>query len=270
MPFQPLSPSDPMHLWFKTHEDLPTFRLVILYFCVLLTLQGPVGHLTLSYSLGWGLILNQIGIMVVPVLILCRTLEMDMGTLFPFRAIPRHSWRWLILSTLSVIFLSDILLGLTEYLLPIPTGIQETLDHLLMVHGPGEFLKKLFLFCLLPAVAEEFFFRGFCQTTFEHRIGITPAILLSALLFALAHGNMWYLHLYFGLGCFLGWIYAKSNSLWPVIAAHFLNNTWTFMTHMMGLDITTLPITAALGIAVLSVLGLGWGIRRWQLESVAR
>lgn len=259
-----------MSTWFKTHEDLPTVRLVLLYFCGLLALQGPVGNFTLSYSLGWGLLLNQIGIMLVPVGILCWAMQLDVGTLFPFYAIPRREWCGIILASVCVIFLSDFALSATEYVFPIPTGIQETLDQLLAVHDVGEFLKKLFLFCLLPAVAEEIYFRGFCQTTFEHRLGVTPAILLSALLFALAHGNMWYLHLYFGLGCFLGWIYAKSDSLWPAIAAHFLNNTWTFVTHMVGWDITAVSPVVQLVIVAVSISGLTWAARRWQFETIAR
>lgn len=259
-----------MHPWFKTDEDLPTTRLVLLSFCILLALQGPVGHFTLSYSLGWGLLLNQVGIMLLPTLLLSWGLQFDTSTLFPTHHIPGREWRWIFLCTVCVVLLSDYALTATETLLPVPAHIQDTLDQLLMVHGIGEFLKKLFLFCVLPAFVEEIYFRGFCQTTLEHRIGVTPAILLTSLLFALAHGNMWYIHLYFGLGCFLGWIYSKSGSLWPAIAAHFINNTWTFVTHMMGVDITAGPLASQLIIVMISLLGLTWGIRRWKLEAIVR
>ncbi len=258
-----------MHPWFKTEEDLPTTRLVLLCFCGLLALQGPVGNFTLSYSLGWGLLLNQIGIMLIPTLLLSWWLKFDTSTLFPTHPVPRREWWRILLCTACVILLSDYALTTTETFLPIPSHIQDTLDQLLMVHGAGEFLKKLFLFCILPSITEEIYFRGFCQTTFEHRIGVTPAILHTALLFALAHGNMWYLHLYFGLGCFLGWIYSKSGSLWPAIAAHFINNTWTFVTHMLGWDITTGPLIPQIGIVTLSLVGLVWGVRRWHFKSVA-
>lgn len=251
-----------MHTWFKTHEDLPTVRLVLLYFCALLVMQGPMGSFTLTYSLGWGLVLNQVGIMVLPVLLLCRFLRLDVGTLFPTYAVSRREWLWIVLTTSCAVVLSDYALSLTEFALPIPSHIQETLDQLLAVHGAGEFLKKLFLFCLLPSVAEEVYFRGFCQTSLAHRVGVTPAILLTALLFALAHGNAWYLHLYFGLGCFLGWIYEKSGSLWPAIAAHFINNTWTFITHLLGIDITHGNRFLSLLLIVLAMTGLAYGIRR--------
>lgn len=251
-----------MHTWFKTHEDLPTVRLVLLCFCTLLVMQGPMGSFTLMYSLGWGLVLNQLGIMVLPVMLLCRFLRLDVGTLFPTSAVSRREWPWIVLTTACAVVLSDYALSLTEFALPIPPHIQETLDQLLAVHGAGEFLKKLFLFCLLPSVAEEIYFRGFCQTSLAHRAGVTPAILLTALLFALAHGNVWYLHLYFGLGCFLGWIYEKSGSLWPAIAAHFINNTWTFITHLLGIDITNENLVLSLLLIVLAAAGLVYGIRR--------
>lgn len=251
-----------MHAWFKTHEDLPTVRLVLLCFCALLVMQGPMGNFTLTYSLGWGLVLNQVGIMVLPATLICWFLKLDSRTLFPLHTIPRREWAWILTTTACAVMLSDYALSITESALPIPTHIQETFDQLLAVHGTGEFLKKLFLFCLLPSVAEEIYFRGFCQTSLSHRVGVTPAILLTALLFALAHGNMWYLHLYFGLGCFLGWVYEKSGSLWPAIAAHFINNTWTFITHMLGIDITSGNRVISLLLIVLSIVGLTWGVRR--------
>ncbi len=259
-----------MHTWFKTREDLPTVRLVLLYFCAVLVMQGPLGNFTLTYSLGWGLLLNQVGIMLLPAGLLCWGLQLDAGTLFPMYAVTRREWPWVVLTTICVVMLSDYALLLTESLLPIPSHIQETLDQLLAVHGVGEFSKKLFLFCLLPSVAEEVYFRGFCQTSLAHRMGVMPAILLTALLFALAHGNMWYMHLYFGLGCFLGWVYERSGSLWPAIAVHFINNTWTFITHVLGWDITAMPPVLQLLVMAVSVSGLVWGIRRWKFEAVAR
>lgn len=251
-----------MHTWFKTHEDLPTVRLVLLYFCALLVMQGPMGNFTLTHSLGWGLVLNQVGIMILPAGLLCWFFKLDTGTIFPLVAIPRREWLRVVMTTICVVVLSDYALSFTESLLPIPAHIQETLNQLLSVHGVGDFLKKLFLFCVLPSVAEEVYFRGFCQTSFAHRVGVTPAILLTALLFALAHGNTWYLHLYFGLGCFLGWIYEKSGSLWPAIVAHFINNTWTFITHTLGIDIIGENLIISLLLIALSISGLVWGMRR--------
>ncbi|PIR21355.1 MAG: hypothetical protein COV45_01005 [Deltaproteobacteria bacterium CG11_big_fil_rev_8_21_14_0_20_47_16] len=258
-----------MHSWYKSHEDLPTVRLTLLAFCCLLALQGPVGQFTLSYSLGWGLILNQIGIMMAPVILLCRYLHLDTGTLFPLYTIPKQEWRWVLITTLCVVLLSDMALAFTEQLLPIPSQIQETLNQLLVIHSASDFLKKLFLFCILPAITEEIYFRGFIQTSLAHRIGPFAAILISALLFALAHGNIWYLHLYFGLGCFLGWIYEKSGSLWPTIVAHFINNAWTLTSHALGLEnVLSDNIIVQLFLLVGLLLILTWSFRRWNLESI--
>lgn len=256
--------------WFRTHEDLPTVRLILLHFCILLLVQGPLGEFTLTHSLGWGLLLNQVGVLLLPVALICWAAKMDGATLFPVTAVPMREWRWIFLITACVVILSDQALRLSEYLFPIPPQIQETLDRLLSAYDGWEVAKKLVLFCLLPAFAEEIYFRGFCQTSFSHRIGITPAILLTALLFALAHGNIWYLHLYFGLGYFLGWLYEKTGSLWPPIAAHFFNNTWTFTSHLMGWEITDTPALLQLVIAVASIGGLVWGLQRWQLKPIAR
>lgn len=259
-----------MGTWFKTREDLPTVRLVLLVFCGVLVMQGPLGTMTLQYSLGWGLILNQIGVMLLPIGLLCWRLRFDTGTLFPLYPIPAREWRWVVVTAVGVIILSDFALAATEALLPIPPQIQMTLDELLRVQGAWDFLKKLLLFCLLPAVAEELFFRGFCQTSLAHRVGAMPAILVTALLFALAHGNVWYLHLYFGLGCFLGWIYERSGSLWPAIIAHFMNNSWTFLSHQMGWEIAKTPVLLQVLLLIGTVAGFVLGVQGWKREAVAR
>jgi membrane protease YdiL (CAAX protease family) len=261
-----------MTAWFKTAEDLPTTRLVLLVFCGLLAVQGPIGNFTLHYSLGWGLLLNQLGIMLAPVVLICWRMQMDTDILFPLRKVDRRTWRWVVFTSICIIVISDLALSLTESAFSVPIQIQETLNQLLVVHGAGDFFKKLFLFCILPSVAEELYFRGFIQTSLSYRMGIQPAILLTALLFALAHGNMWYLHLYFGLGFFLGWIYEKSGSLWPPIVAHFLNNTWTFISHMMGWTdvLGNAWLVQLAGLVVLLGI-LIWGLGRWgHLKTVAR
>ncbi len=67
-------------------------------------------------------------------------------------------------------------------------------------------------------------------------------IIAAAALFALMHGNPWHMHLYFLLGCFLGWTYAVSGTLIVPIACHIFNNAWTLTHHALG---TTLPLENA-------------------------
>ncbi len=89
-------------------------------------------------------------------------------------------------------------------------------------------LLNIVIVAILPAVCEEFFFRGALQNfIFQcfHRRGM--AILFTALLFSASHGQ------YYGflprvlLGVILGYIYAISGSMWVAVLAHFFNNAVT-------------------------------------------
>ena len=84
---------------------------------------------------------------------------------------------------------------------------------------------------VLAPVVEEYLFRGVLQTYFKKRMGIKPAILLSALCFALFHystsqglGNISLLFSLLILGGYLGFIYERQGSLWASISLHMIFN----------------------------------------------
>ncbi len=67
------------------------------------------------------------------------------------------------------------------------------------------------------------------------------AIVFSAFLFALLHGNLQQGLVALGLGIFMGWVYFKTHSLWATIAIHFTNNA---LSQVMSFVFPDLPITA--------------------------
>lgn len=102
------------------------------------------------------------------------------------------------------------------------------------VNGPLEYLSYLCSLCILPAVGEEFLFRGFLLDSLKN-LSVkkdgeedgTPALLaslLSAVLFALYHKNVAQLLYQFVYGFSLSMLTLKSKSLFPAIVAHALNN----------------------------------------------
>lgn len=80
--------------------------------------------------------------------------------------------------------------------------------------------------CLIGPLAEEAIFRG----AIERRLLETNwspwfAIVISALLFALAHGNYGQGVTAVISGCFMGWVYYRTRSIWPTFLIHAVNNT---------------------------------------------
>lgn len=77
---------------------------------------------------------------------------------------------------------------------------------------------------ILIPIIEELLFRGIILKGFLKRYSPIVAILLSALLFALFHGNVIQLLSVFIKGILFGILFFKTKSIYPSIFAHIINN----------------------------------------------
>lgn len=96
---------------------------------------------------------------------------------------------------------------------------------LLQFDAPGSFWYLLVVLALIPALCEEFLFRGAVQQSL-HRCLCNPhaAILLTAVIFSLAHGEFFSFLPRFVLGLLLGYLFYYGCSIWVNVVAHFINN----------------------------------------------
>lgn len=85
-------------------------------------------------------------------------------------------------------------------------------------------LLNLVMYAVLPALVEELVFRGWFLAALQPG-GERRALVLSALLFGLAHGNLTQMPFAFLLGLLFGWLYLRTGRLWPSVIVHFLNNS---------------------------------------------
>lgn len=88
---------------------------------------------------------------------------------------------------------------------------------------PAELVATLILVAALPAVAEEYVFRGCIARAFARK-GYVFAVFMSALLFAIMHGSPLQLVHQFLIGAVCAVLFFATRSLWPPIILHFLNN----------------------------------------------
>lgn len=119
--------------------------------------------------------------------------------------------------------------------------------------------------CVLAPVVEEMLFRGVILRSFLLQYDRRQAIWGSALLFGVAHLNIYQFVVALGLGFVLGWLYERSRSLIPCIALHASYNTAVFFStyYLMpdgaGPALPSLPASVWIvvsGMALLAVLGL--------------
>ena len=89
----------------------------------------------------------------------------------------------------------------------------------------------------IPALTEEFAFRGVVLGLLRP-YGNRLAIGASAVLFALMHGNFVQIPFALICGLALGYATVRTNSLWPAIVAHFINNA---MSHVLDYVVRTMP-----------------------------
>lgn len=91
----------------------------------------------------------------------------------------------------------------------------------------------LFVIAVVPALVEEFAFRGVVLSHLR-KYGNTFAILASSLLFGLVHGNLVQIPFAFAAGCILAYIDILTDSMLPSIIVHFLNNAVSAVSVLAG------------------------------------
>jgi uncharacterized protein len=79
--------------------------------------------------------------------------------------------------------------------------------------------------CIIAPVLEEMLFRGIILRSFLRQYTPGRAITASALLFGLAHLNIYQFVAASLLGLLLGWLYERTRSLWPGIFFHAAYNS---------------------------------------------
>ncbi|MBR5028313.1 MAG: CPBP family intramembrane metalloprotease [Bacteroidales bacterium] len=91
--------------------------------------------------------------------------------------------------------------------------------------GWGYFLLNLLIMAVIPAVCEEFVFRGVVQKTMAEWLrNPHVAIIIVAAIFSITHFDLFLFVPRFVLGIFLGYIYYYTKTIWASTLAHFANN----------------------------------------------
>jgi hypothetical protein len=113
-------------------------------------------------------------------------------------------------------------------------------DVFLNVKSPGTFLINLLMIGIIPAIGEEFMFRGVLQKLFHQWTkNIHFAVIFSAFLFSAMHMQFYGFVPRFLMGVMMGYMFVWSGSLWVPVLIHFTNNSVAvLMAYLVSLGIT--------------------------------
>jgi len=105
------------------------------------------------------------------------------------------------------------------------TTAEQMTRYFLKVEGWPGLLFNVLMIAIIPALGEEFIFRGIVQKLFaqwsrNHHV----AVIVTAVLFSAMHLQFFSFLPRFALGILLGYMLVWSGNLWIPIAAHFVNN----------------------------------------------
>jgi membrane protease YdiL (CAAX protease family) len=114
--------------------------------------------------------------------------------------------------------------------------IEEAYKLLINSNTIPELLFVIVVVALIPAIAEEFLFRGLIQRSFEK--GLTPVkgVIITGIIFGAYHLNPFGFVPLAMIGMYLGFLAMRANSLWVSIAAHFYNNAFACIATYLHLD----------------------------------
>ncbi len=188
-----------------------------------------LGGVPLQLLLGeMGIALMQLGLLLLPALFLVQAFGYDPVRTFSLAPPPGgRPLRGALLLMVGGVILAWFLAWAQSFVIPVPVEVLEAMAEFLTTDDPIRFLWLLVLVAAIPAVAEEFVFRGVVLSGLRDRLGTAGAVVGSALIFGLFHLSPQTAFRFlptFWLGILLAWVVVETRSIWVGVLLHFLNN----------------------------------------------
>lgn len=195
----------------------------------------------------------------VPV-VLARLFGLQSRGVFSLRPTCVRNLSWSLVLAVSLIFVLDEVAFLQYLLTGVSASLSPDVLGLLRASSPYQLLWIIFALALVPAVCEEFLFRGLIFDRFLEAAGASQSVMMSAMLFGLFHRNLPALLLTTLAGVALAFVVFRTGSLYNAIVAHAVVNVWAVIVVNAGwerhVSWTLQAGHVPLGVLVPSVAGI--------------
>ncbi len=136
-------------------------------------------------------------------------------------------------------------------------GIEYNVDYGPKPDGILGFMLTFIATAIVPPLVEEFACRGLILGSLR-KFGDGFAIMCSAIVFGIMHGNFQQMPFAFLVGLILGYITIKSNTIWLAVAVHFFNNALSVILDYAIANLSQMAQASILTIYFLICLLIGF------------
>ncbi|WHE07340.1 MULTISPECIES: CPBP family intramembrane glutamic endopeptidase [Thermoanaerobacterium] len=204
-------------------------------YLLILVLFVFVGSYVQRKSLYVGLIITEFGIVLLPVVLFLLFKKYDLKYVLRFNKLESKHIFLIILIMICGMFVSSFFSILTNYFLskfgkiPIPP--------ISAASNIGGLIKQILIVSGSAALCEEILTRGLILRSYEMR-GSIKAVVISGLMFAVLHLNVQnFLSVVF-LGCLLGFLVHRTDSIYASVLGHFTNNTLVLVIQYVSYNVS--------------------------------
>lgn len=127
--------------------------------------------------------------------------------------------------------LPGFLKGMEDWMRNKENLLDQLTKQLLVMHSVSDLLVNLLIIALIPAIGEEFIFRGCIQNIFTRLTSNSHwGIWIAAIIFSAIHVQFFGFFPRMLLGVLFGYLFVWSRSIWIPATAHFINNGTAVIT----------------------------------------
>lgn len=238
---------------------VPIMLIQVLSVLVTLMLQGKSLHLSQEIFLESAPVFNIISnLAILPVFLYMYTGDRKRRVAGGIQGFPFRFLLPVALTGLAACFLGNLLLPYLTKLFP------QAYDEMRVGIYDGPIYLQVINIVVLPPMVEELMFRGLIYGRLRERLKVPSAVLVSALIFALAHMNLVQIPYAFLLGILIAYIYEKTKSILFPMLFHFMSNLFSVvLTYFKPAKVLydsqiafVLMVACSVAVVILTVLAL--------------